>query len=705
MTTANYGFVCRFVASAVIACVAKPLVAQRDVAPSPDGRWVAYVAGDTLRVVATGPRATTKSATVSVEENADWTPRWDPTGERLAYYSSVSGSSQLWVYDVQARTKRQISSVDGGIAPNIYGRFSGYAPLPYTWSPDGKTIAFGHDVVVADSVAKSSLASLPESQALRPAASESLALGRPLILTGTTPRQLTLQGVIAWHSGSVYKSGKWSYVDDRDQMRRRTSTQLFLLDVATGHARQITTDTADYFTPDWSPDGKQLTFMSLEGRPLTGWGPPETNIYSLDLNTGRRTQLTRGLLQKTQPRWSPDGHWIAYLGAPQMGRLGVYVVASNGRKLPRLVTAKLDRSVLYWFEWASDGRAVIVPYRDGLAEPLARIDIVTGDITPVSPPDAYVDGFGTSAAGTAWKQSVDPSAGTQLWFASNGGRAARPLVTVVPAADPRMTRRQEAVHWRNGRGVVIDGIVVYPRNYVPGRAYPVIVDTYGNSVNARLDIPNDRVSPVPMSPEYVVFNPNHRAPHMWANPVKSAAYDSAATGPDGIAVMADDIMSGIDTLARRGVIDTTRMCLFGLSNGGLEGEQVLTQTSRFKCAVLQSPSTSDWLLQFFLSTDDPEVIQWMNGVTPWQDPGRYTSLVPLFHADKIHTPVLLAVGDKENLVLLATIEMYNALRFLKREVTLLRYPDQGHVFDGAAEVDFQHRVQSFFQAYLGPVEH
>jgi dipeptidyl aminopeptidase/acylaminoacyl peptidase len=232
---------------------------------------------------------------------------------------------------------------------------------------------------------------------------------------------------------------------------------------------------------------------------------------------------------------------------------------------------------------------------------------------------------------------------------------------------------------------------------VKGTRYPAVVDAYGSGMNTR----QDRSSLYDVTPNYVLFRPNHRAPHMWPNPVKSARYDSAATGPNGIAVMVDDILSGVDVLVNRGLIDRNRMCVFGFSNGGLEGEQLLEHTDRFKCAVLQSPSTSDWLLAFFMATDDPEVIRWMGGTAPWDDPGKYTSLIPLYSAPKLNATVLLAVGDLEGSTTLATVEMYNALRFLGKNVTLLRYSGQGHGFTGAAEQDFQARMRAFFASYLG----
>jgi len=62
--------------------------------------------------------------------------------------------------------------------------------------------------------------------------------------------------------------------------------------------------------------------------------------------------------------------------------------------------------------------------------------------------------------------------------------------------------------------------------------------------------------------------------------------------------------------------------------------------------------------------------------------------------------MLLADGDKDSMFLLSTIETYNGLRYLGKQVTFLRYPDQGHEFTGAALRDFWEREMQFFDKYL-----
>jgi dipeptidyl aminopeptidase/acylaminoacyl peptidase len=199
---------------------------------------------------------------------------------------------------------------------------------------------------------------------------------------------------------------------------------------------------------------------------------------------------------------------------------------------------------------------------------------------------------------------------------------------------------------------------------------------------------------------YAVFLPNHRAPHMVPNLIKSEAYSEAGRGPEGVETMVDDVLTGIDALARTGIIDRHRMCLYGFSNGGLSTNLLVIRTHQFRCAVSAAPILSDWPESFWLFNSGSEVRNLAGGATPWQDPQAYVSLSPVFHLDQVNTPMLLAVGDEDLPSLLGAIEMYNGLRYLGRDVTLLRYPDQGHGFTGAALNDYWDRVNAFIAGHL-----
>ena len=90
------------------------------------------------------------------------------------------------------------------------------------------------------------------------------------------------------------------------------------------------------------------------------------------------------------------------------------------------------------------------------------------------------------------------------------------------------------------------------------------------------------------------------------------------------------------------------------------------------------------------------------GVSPWDDPAAYVKLSAVFHLKSVATPMLLASGDNDGDFLLGMIELYNGLRWLAKDVTLLRYPGQGHGFNGAAMKDFWERETAFFDERLRP---
>jgi Tol biopolymer transport system component/imidazolonepropionase-like amidohydrolase len=81
---------------------------------------------------------------------------------------------------------------------------------------------------------------------------------------------------------------------------------LWKADLKTGAVSMLTDDAFFDVSPNWSPDGKQIAFVSDRG----GKG----DIWTMELATGKMTQMTDLLAPPNQPTWSPDGKKIAYLG-------------------------------------------------------------------------------------------------------------------------------------------------------------------------------------------------------------------------------------------------------------------------------------------------------------------------------------------------------------------------------------------------------
>jgi Tol biopolymer transport system component len=114
---------------------------------------------------------------------------------------------------------------------------------------------------------------------------------------------------------------------------------LYLLDVATGSVRPLTSDHSWNWGGAWSPDGSRIAFESTrQGR---------SDLYVMDVSDGRVRRLTNGTGFNESPRWSPDGSWISFMS----GRSGVkgpygaagfhrdvYLMRPDGTDLRRLTS-------------------------------------------------------------------------------------------------------------------------------------------------------------------------------------------------------------------------------------------------------------------------------------------------------------------------------------------------------------------------------
>jgi dipeptidyl aminopeptidase/acylaminoacyl peptidase len=385
---------------------------------------------------------------------------------------------------------------------------------------------------------------------------------------------------------------------------------------------------------------------------------------------------------------------VAFSGGEHFGTQAVFVVPAEGGK-PSNITATLNRSVIE-FCWSADSRSIVFNYIDGVTYPIARADVRSSRLTNISAGEA-VHGLLTIGISdtVAWQQSDGSNPGT-IWMRQSG-ESPYVLVDLNPQIKHWELAAQEIVRWKNSRGDDMEGILIKPVGYESGRKYPVIVDVYPQMINSLF-----AYAQALAARGYVVFFPSPRSPAVWMNPFKTQAFDQAVRGAGGWELAYDDAMSGVDEIIRRGIADANRLGLYGFSNGGAVVNSLLSRTSRFKCAVSVAGALGvDWVLPFFLSTSNPFIPR-AAGATPWQDPNLYIELSPIYHLDKVTTPILLADGDLDGVILLTDIEMYNALRWLGKEVTFLRYPDQGHGFTGEALKDFWERENAFFDKYLHP---
>lgn len=662
---------------------------------SPDGRTLAYALSDTsLWLVGTRP------GSVPRQVGKGFLPAWSPHGGRLAYYSAGSDGIQLWIFDRKTNRAVHLTHVKGGINPDPTTRVVGWEhdAFRYSWSPDGARIVFGTRVP-----ATGPGAAAPDARTTGQA--PSAAPGSPLVLTDSTPSDWTLSGIFAHAFGTLgsieSKDGHSITAMKNAKPGAVLTNQLFLADTRSGQVTRLTHDDSTYFNPAWSPDGKTI-LCAGRGQPGPVFGVKAIGLYTIDVSTGSSTAIATGPGIRSRPSWSPDGRQIAYLRKETFfTQQSVFVrPLAPGRSAD--VTARLNRDVIN-FLWSGDGKSILVSYKDGVSDPLARISLPSGDVERIAPltgaaPPLAVTGITASGSGAVAWQQADPMHPGTLQYVPTEGHKPVLLVDLYPQVRQWRLGKAEVVRWKNSHGVELEGTLLKPVDYQPGRRYPLIVDAYPLVGGADWYFPM-MGNQAWASEGYAVFLPSPPAPHVWVNPWKSPATSLVGKGPQGWDVTVDDVLSGVDAVIRSGVADPNRMCLYGFSNGGGVVDDLVTRTGRFKCAVSVAGVWPNWFLPIFLE-DVTSIPVWAGDITPWGDPQGYVKLSAIFHLNKVTTPMLLADGDDDGDFLLGSIEMYNGLRFLHKPVTFLRYPGQGHGFYGAAMRDFWKRENAFFAKYL-----
>ncbi len=643
----------------------------------------------------------TPEAIITIAQVAD--AQMSPDGTQVAYQvSRPRGESdppggaraELWLVPAAGGEARRLTQEEDR-APR--------------WSPDGRTIAF---------LGRRGKDALTQIHLINPAAGEA----RPLT---TAPAPVTS---FKWSPDG--RSIAFTYTDPKtdDEKKGDTAgrdwtvhdrnykhTRLYRIDVAGATTSLVTQADKTVHDYDWSPDSAQLVIGAAD-TPTIDDSFMGVRLYIVPAAGGVPEPFVKTEGKLGFPRWSPDGQWIAWLGAsalndPYAGSLYIAPVRRGGQVSCETCPPLPDRANLTasyqgtatWFGWLPGAPAsAIFVAAERQATPIYRVaanapqrqKLATGDLVIAGAPTFSSDGKGVAMVANT------PSHPNEV-YVGDGTAAPTRLTTLNPQLADVQFGAQDVIVWKARDGMSIEGVLVKPVGYRAGRRYPLILQPHGGPEAADPNGWNgtySRWGQMLAGQGFLTLYPNYRGS------IGRGAEFAMADHKDLMGKEFEDMLDGIDFLDTQGIADRTRVGIGGGSYGGYTSAWAATYGSEHFKAAIPWMGISNWISMTGTSDIflENSTVHW--DLVMYQNYEKYWERSPLKYIDRAKTPSLIVHGAADPRVPPGqSLELYTALKWKGVPVEYVTYPREGHgLSERAHQLDFMQRVLGWFTKYVKP---
>jgi dipeptidyl aminopeptidase/acylaminoacyl peptidase len=253
----------------------------------------------------------------------------------------------------------------------------------------------------------------------------------------------------------------------------------------------------------------------------------------------------------------------------------------------------------------------------------------------------------------------------------------------------------QVIHWTSFDGWEIQGFLLMPPGYQKGKRYPTLVHIHGGPASLfGYGYAGASYGPLLALRGFVVFMPNPRGSRGWGEKFLEGNYHDQG-GAD-----LQDILKGVDYLVAEGIADPDRLGVAGGSFGGFMTAWAITQTTRFKAAMM-SCGVANWR-SYHGTADIQAWDEVYYGGSPYEVGGIYDRYSPISYVDRVVTPTLIVHGEDDNLVPVTQgYEMFRALKDRGVEVELVVYPREGHgILEWHHQIHQANRIVEWFARKL-----
>jgi dipeptidyl aminopeptidase/acylaminoacyl peptidase len=549
------------------------------------------------------------------DKGSSWGAVWSPDGQRVAFYSDDSGEASLWIWDKATRKAERFPGVT--VRP-LFGfelvRWSADSQrLLCKILPVGRSVAEANALVPDRETPRRFSVTSPDEPSVfvlqanmrevksaersaSPSASPSdRSLADLAILDLRTRRVVSRVEQIrtTWYSWAPdQKHIAYSEYRGVEPNTQQSLYRLVLLDPETGNRRQLVDRFRSAYGIDvtWAPDSRRIAYVT-SGQLGKG------ELYILDLTTDAPRAITAQNIPsfdisdgERPPLWSANGESIYGVGTD--GKLW-HVDAASGRGTIagdlaghqlRILVAQPDRTTV----WSNDRERTIWAIgrrRDGGEAGFYQISLETRTVRPVlAEKKIYSTSFNVDAseiAGAIVFAARDQRHPTDLWRFDTRKGSVSQVTRLNEHLDRYGLGATRLIEFNSTDGQKLRGALMLPPGYQEKQRLPLVVWLYGGANGST------NVNTFGLVGQGATFKMQVLATRGYAilfpdTPVRE--------GREVSDLMAG-VMPGVDAVIEQGYADPERLAIMGQSHGAHNVLSVITQTRRFKAAVITGAVT------------------------------------------------------------------------------------------------------------------
>lgn len=372
-------------------------------------------------------------------------------------------------------------------------------------------------------------------------------------------------------------------------------------------------------------------------------------LYIISIDGGEPKRLTENRASENLFKFSPDDSYVSFISSSEPnlrypGSSKLFLLNLKDMKVKAVITSFPGEVSFY--EWFSND-TIIFAGDVGLTSNLFKLDLDKNTISQISKEEGIIRNFSilknrNKIVFTLTTPKVPPS----IYMASIDDFKPLKLADFNPQIKELNLGDFKPYKWKSKDGRTIEGILGLPHDFEKGKKYPLIVQLHGGPASAyMLSFPSgiSSYSHVFTGKGWVAFQPNYRGStnygEAFMKEIVGKYFDKSI----------DDIVTGIESLIKEGIVDKGGIGVMGWSAGGHMTNWLITHYPDMFKGACSGAGTANWI-SMYAQTDIQYIREFYFLDKPWNKVELYLKYSPILYIKNAKTPTLILCGEEDERV-------------------------------------------------------